>query len=191
MAFGAGASAKHVVIIGQHAPEPSREDLKREGTVEHFHRLFKQFGAYDAGLISEDKLRNSSRLLHFGVYHMPSGQSTWSKGRVCLLGDAVHATTPFMGQGANQAMQSAYCLARLLQEHDVADYSDVFRKYHAIREPPTSNIIDMSGQVGNFRIPTADEGCLMGIRRSCMYALFHYLPSRFGDMLVKQFTVIA
>jgi 2-polyprenyl-6-methoxyphenol hydroxylase-like FAD-dependent oxidoreductase len=31
--------------------------------------------------------------------------------KVVLLGDSCHATTPFVGQGANQAMLDAYSLA--------------------------------------------------------------------------------
>ena len=36
------------------------------------------------------------------------------RGRVVLLGDAAHATTPFLGQGASQAVEDAVVLARYL-----------------------------------------------------------------------------
>lgn len=45
----------------------------------------------------------------------------WSKGRVVLLGDAVHATTPHLGQGAGMAVEDAIVLAEeLAREADVA-----------------------------------------------------------------------
>ena len=45
----------------------------------------------------------------------------WSQGRVTLLGDSIHPTTPNLGQGACQAIESAVVLARCLNEQpDVA-----------------------------------------------------------------------
>lgn len=45
----------------------------------------------------------------------------WSKGRVALLGDAVHATTPHLGQGAGLAIEDAIVLAdELSKTEDVA-----------------------------------------------------------------------
>lgn len=42
----------------------------------------------------------------------------WHRGRVQLIGDAAHASTPFMGQGGAMAMQDAVVLAEALQAHD-------------------------------------------------------------------------
>jgi FAD-dependent urate hydroxylase len=42
----------------------------------------------------------------------------WVDGRVALLGDAAHAITPNVGQGACQAMEDAVTLAKMLREHD-------------------------------------------------------------------------
>ncbi|MCA9914537.1 MAG: FAD-dependent monooxygenase, partial [Anaerolineae bacterium] len=41
----------------------------------------------------------------------------WIDGRAVLLGDAAHATTPNMGQGACQAMEDGQVLAQMLQRH--------------------------------------------------------------------------
>lgn len=44
--------------------------------------------------------------------HPPS--PTYHSGRVCLLGDAAHASTPHKGSGAGMAIEDAYVLGNLL-----------------------------------------------------------------------------
>lgn len=41
----------------------------------------------------------------------------WYKDNICLIGDAAHAMTPNMGQGAGQSIEDAYLLADLLSKH--------------------------------------------------------------------------
>jgi 2-polyprenyl-6-methoxyphenol hydroxylase-like FAD-dependent oxidoreductase len=45
----------------------------------------------------------------------------WHKGRVVLLGDAVHATTPHLGQGAGMAIEDAIVLAEELDRTNDAE----------------------------------------------------------------------
>jgi 2-polyprenyl-6-methoxyphenol hydroxylase-like FAD-dependent oxidoreductase len=53
----------------------------------------------------------------------------WHKGRIVLMGDAVHAITPHLGQGAAQAIEDGVVLADVLAKHDsleaaFAEYTD-------------------------------------------------------------------
>ena len=73
---------------------------------------------------------------------------TWHKGRVCLMGDAAHATTPNMGQGANQAIESAWVLADCLAKE--ADYKTAFEAYQNIRQAKANQIVKMSWQIGQM-----------------------------------------
>lgn len=45
-------------------------------------------------------------------------EGSWHKGRIVLLGDAVHATTPHLGQGAGMAIEDSIVLADELERHD-------------------------------------------------------------------------
>jgi 2-polyprenyl-6-methoxyphenol hydroxylase-like FAD-dependent oxidoreductase len=44
-------------------------------------------------------------------------EGPWHRGRVVLLGDAVHAATPHLGQGAGMAIEDAIVLAEEVGRH--------------------------------------------------------------------------
>lgn len=72
--------------------------------------------------------------------------SAWTNGRVTLLGDAAHPTTPNMGQGACMAMESAYTLARALREEN--DHHAAFGRYERERHARTAWITNTSWSIG-------------------------------------------
>jgi 2-polyprenyl-6-methoxyphenol hydroxylase-like FAD-dependent oxidoreductase len=75
-------------------------------------------------------------------------------GRVVLLGDAAHATTPNMGQGACQAIEDAVVLAQCLQQEPVL--AKALKKYEKRRKARTAKVIQMSrmlGTVAHWRHP--------------------------------------
>ena len=70
----------------------------------------------------------------------------WGRGNVTLLGDAAHATTPNLGQGACQALEDAVVLAHCLSETNPVEAA--LRKYEDFRLPRTSEIIRESWRTG-------------------------------------------
>jgi FAD-dependent urate hydroxylase len=75
-------------------------------------------------------------------------------GRVLLTGDAAHATTPNMGQGAGQAIEDAIYLASCLSKCSTVE--DAFMLFEKLRVKRTAKIITMSrriGQVAQSRNP--------------------------------------
>jgi FAD-dependent urate hydroxylase len=69
----------------------------------------------------------------------------WSRGRIALLGDAAHATTPTLGQGGCQAMEDAVFLARSLGSTTLG-VADGLARYEAKRKERAELIVDRSLQ---------------------------------------------
>ncbi|NNE80267.1 MAG: FAD-dependent oxidoreductase [Silicimonas sp.] len=70
----------------------------------------------------------------------------WHRGRVLLIGDAAHASTPFMGQGGAMAMQDAVVLAQAIEAREtLGEALDVFG---AARLPVCQFVQDVSRSVG-------------------------------------------
>jgi 6-hydroxynicotinate 3-monooxygenase len=62
----------------------------------------------------------------------------WSAGAIVLLGDACHPMTPYMAQGAANALEDAAVLSRCLQA--AADPAIAFKRYEATRLERTARI---------------------------------------------------
>lgn len=63
---------------------------------------------------------------------------TWSKGRMVLVGDSVHAPSSSSGQGASLAIESAIELARCLRD---LPYPEAFAAYEKRRRPRVEKVI--------------------------------------------------
>ncbi len=86
-------------------------------------------------------------------------RETWHKGRVVLLGDAIHATTPHLGQGAGMAIEDALVLAEELSAADSVE--EAFTAYRLRRYQRCEYIVERSkaicyGQLGKG--PFIDPG---------------------------------
>ena len=80
----------------------------------------------------------------------------WSKGRATLLGDAIHSTTPNLGQGACMAIESAQVLTNLLSRHKVLPIA--LRSYEELRYLRTAQVTNRSfwfGKIAQLENPLA------------------------------------
>lgn len=104
--------------------------------------LFKHFSPTVERLIHDTY---DDYFLHHDLYDIEP-LDTFHYGRIILLGDAAHATTPNMGQGAGQAIEDAYELMRAFETFDT--WENIAKVYNAKRVPKTKKVIQLSRQIG-------------------------------------------
>jgi 2-polyprenyl-6-methoxyphenol hydroxylase-like FAD-dependent oxidoreductase len=88
---------------------------------------------------------------------------TWSSGRVVLLGDAVHATTPHLGSGAGAAVEDAIVLADLLMS--CKSLTEALSLYDQKRIPRASLVVNNSLKIGDLEMASSsmqEQTALMG-----------------------------
>jgi salicylate hydroxylase len=65
----------------------------------------------------------------------------WTQGRISLLGDAAHATLPFLAQGAVHSLEDGVVLARCLAGVDPAAAPEALQRYERARIDRTSRMV--------------------------------------------------
>jgi 2-polyprenyl-6-methoxyphenol hydroxylase-like FAD-dependent oxidoreductase len=86
----------------------------------------------------EAVIENTTSLLRINICDILA-LPTWHKGRITLVGDAAHATSPYSGQGASIALEDAMYLAKLLRDLENHDY--VFNQFQAHRKERVEKIV--------------------------------------------------
>jgi salicylate hydroxylase len=84
----------------------------------------------------------------WGLFTRPLTQN-WGRGRIQLIGDAAHAMLPNAGQGACQAFEDAYILARWL--HARRDPAEAFANFRRIRIPRVHGVQRLSIANARFK----------------------------------------
>lgn len=73
----------------------------------------------------------------------------WSRGRVCLAGDAAHAMPPYAGQGASMALEDAVAVARSLR--DLPSPEAAFAAFEQLRRPRIEAVLKEVARNGGGR----------------------------------------
>ena len=105
---------------------------------------FHQFHPQISEIIRQTPMEKMIRNDIYDLQRLPS----WHQGRVLLLGDAAHATTPNMGQGACQGIEDAHYISRLLAHNSNA--AVVFPEFERLRRKKVDYVVNNSWQFGQM-----------------------------------------
>ncbi len=121
------------ILASVPAGEVHRESWTESGDIEDLRRSFddleprarKMMDQVESGFIT-------------GMYYRDPVDS-WTSGRVSLVGDAAHPMVPFLAQGACQAIEDAWTLARVLSRRQ-DDVPNALLEYQQRRLPRATRI---------------------------------------------------
>ena len=103
----------------------------------------------------------SETLQAVGGLHIMPPVPHWHRGRMVLVGDAVHAPSNSTGQGASLAMESAIQLARCLR--DLPDVSSAFTSYERLRRTRVEKIAARGARISHAKAPGPVAQRMMGL----------------------------
>ncbi len=116
------------------------EDELRLANIDHY---FSKYNPVVKDIISSTKREK----IHTAEISDLEPLHQWYKESVCLIGDAAHAMTPNMGQGACQAIEDAYSIAQCLNTYDC---NKAFREFQKMRLPKAHRVVKASWLVGKM-----------------------------------------
>jgi len=85
-------------------------------------RLRKRFSGFGPVVQEYLSALESDEQIHTSAVEWVE-QTHWHVGRVVLIGDAAHASSPMMGQGGCMAMEDAYVLAEVLHSEESIEHA--------------------------------------------------------------------
>jgi 2-polyprenyl-6-methoxyphenol hydroxylase-like FAD-dependent oxidoreductase len=123
--------------------EPGKPFYPRDSWATEMRSKFAAFKGPAASLLAE--ITGPEQVFYTSVEEVHLALP-WSRGRVVLIGDAAHSSTPFMGQGGAMALEDALLLAEMLD--GASDMPAVLTAFSTRRFDRCKFVQDVSRGVG-------------------------------------------
>ncbi|SDN04478.1 FAD-dependent monooxygenase [Allokutzneria albata] len=111
----------------------------------------RSFFTEDTTPVADIIASTSDTVLGNNVYDLPS-TPRWHTQHMVLVGDAAHAASPALAQGASMASEDAVTLARCLRD---LPREDAFHVYESLRRPRVERLVASSAERDASRIRPA------------------------------------
>lgn len=145
--------------------------------------LLRRFGNWHQPVPALLAAADPATVLRNDVYTAAAPPPAFHRGRVALLGDAVHPMTPNLGQGGCQAIEDAVVLAHLAVPE--ADQAAALAAYTRQRLPHTMDVVRRAERIG--RLCTWRSGPACALRAVLMAAAARLAP----DLVLRSLDGIA
>ncbi len=106
-----------------------------------------------------------------GAIHIMPPVPHWYRGRMVLVGDAVHAPSNSTGQGASLAIESAIQLARCLR--DLPDAETAFAAYEGLRRARVEKITKRGARINHAKAPGPVVRRMMQLMMPVMFKMMN------------------
>ncbi|WP_418960944.1 FAD-dependent monooxygenase [Streptomyces tritici] len=149
LTWGPGAEFGHILLADGRAEWHAV--LNAPAGVRHpdpLARLRRRFADWHAPVPDLLAATDPDAVLHHDIGELAEPLPSFAVGRVALLGDAAHAMTPHLGQGACQALEDAVVLAAALA--DGPDVPEALARYDAERRPRAQGVARAARQAGRM-----------------------------------------
>jgi 2-polyprenyl-6-methoxyphenol hydroxylase-like FAD-dependent oxidoreductase len=139
--------------FGVNLPAPTPMSLSAARAVPATDWRAKLVETYGADTPGGDLVRavDPADLTVSGALHIMPPVPHWHRGRLVLVGDAVHAPSNSSGQGASMAVESAIELARCLR--DLPDAHSAFTAYERVRRARVEGIAARAAKINHVKAP--------------------------------------
>nr|CAM34356.1 putative FAD-depending monooxygenase [Streptomyces tendae] len=135
--------------------------------------VVRRFGTWHHPIPALLRATPADEVLHHDVFELAQPLPGYAKGVTALLGDAAHAMTSDLGQGACQALEDAVVLgAELAADSDVPT---ALARYDAQRRPRAQTVVEASRRMGRLKLRERWWDVLM------RNALISVMPPRAGE----------
>jgi 2-polyprenyl-6-methoxyphenol hydroxylase-like FAD-dependent oxidoreductase len=123
---------------------PYQDVRQSKFTIENLQQEFTEFHDPIPQILEMTK---NSQLIHNDIIDIKPIKN-FAFGKVVLSGDAAHATTPNLGQGACQAIEDAVILANCIEKYKTIE--EAFRIFESKRIHRTTKIVNTSWNLGKI-----------------------------------------